>query len=254
MILKNANKEFSMDNGDNVNYVLPCRKFRSSNILRILKSLCSGPKRFSQLKRETQLNDALLLHYLRKLLRYGIITREAEKTYKLRFKVPICYLFLNFHPCTYLGFLGLRQEREIPEPIIALNLLRRLRIIPTKNYIFTTSDALASWKGYELSDFSIKLLSKDDLLDIDAIEERVERVVIEEAKTNLLIMDCTSLTKTATIAMYNLARRYYIPLIYVYEETKELVWLIDIETVKREVISKIVDTRKERDNREVDMV
>ena len=241
---KDMSQKFRIIIGDIVNCILSLRKFRSANVLRILKSLCSGSKRFFQLKAETQLNDAVLLHYLRKLLDYGIVQRETKGIYALKFRTPICYLFALTIPHVYIGFLGLRQGRDIPEPVIALDLLERVGIRITKNYVFTTSDALATWEDYELSDFNVKILKKSDLLDISVMERKIEQVLVGEAKKNLLIMDCTSLTKTATIAMYNLARKYCIPLIYVYEGTKELVWLIDIETVKNEVISRIIESKK----------
>jgi len=54
-------------------------------------------------------------------------------------------------------------------------------------------------------------------------------------KEYIVIMDCTSATKPATIAYYELAQTYQIPLIYVYEETKELKWLISKETIKEKL-------------------
>ena len=222
-------------------------KFRSKNVLKVLKSLCIGAKFFYQLKRETELNDAVLIHYLRKLIEYGVVKHREKGFYALEFKTPICYAFLE-KPNVYIGFLGLRQARSEPEPVIALSLLKTEGIKVERCYIFTTSDALTSWSDYDLSSFNIKLLKRSDLLNIGVIERKIEQVLTEEARENLLIMDCTSLTKTATIAMYNLARKYCIPLIYVYEETKELVWLIDIETVRNEVISRIIETKKLRNN------
>ena len=52
----------------------------------------------------------------------------------------------------------------------------------------------------------------------------------------LVIMDCTSATKPATIAYYELAQTYLIPLIYTYEKTKELKWLISKETIEKRLI------------------
>jgi len=51
----------------------------------------------------------------------------------------------------------------------------------------------------------------------------------------IVIMDCTSATKPATIAYYEIAQTYLIPLIYIYEETKELKWLISRETIKEKL-------------------
>jgi hypothetical protein len=45
-------------------------------------------------------------------------------------------------------------------------------------------------------------------------------------------MDCTSLTKPATMAYYELASTYHVPLIYVYEGTGELKWLISKDTIR----------------------
>ena len=49
----------------------------------------------------------------------------------------------------------------------------------------------------------------------------------------LVIMDCTSATKPATITYYELAQTYLIPLIYICEKTKELKWLISKETIEK---------------------
>jgi len=48
-------------------------------------------------------------------------------------------------------------------------------------------------------------------------------------------MDCTSATKPATIAYYELAQKLWIPLIYVYEETKQLKWLISKEDIQEKL-------------------
>ena len=45
-------------------------------------------------------------------------------------------------------------------------------------------------------------------------------------------MDCTSATKPATIAYYELAQTLLTLLIYIYEETKQLKWLISKESIK----------------------
>ncbi|MEM3694321.1 MAG: hypothetical protein QXI39_09920 [Candidatus Bathyarchaeia archaeon] len=71
------------------------------------------------------------------------------------------------------------------------------------------------------------------MIDIDAVKERVRPQLESLLRSHVVIMDCASLTKPATIAYYELAREYRVPLIYVYEDTKRLKWLISKEDLLR---------------------
>jgi len=76
------------------------------------------------------------------------------------------------------------------------------------------------------------LCYEEEIIDIDAVKNKVSPQLESLLKNYVVIMDCTSATKPATIAYYELAQTYCIPLIYVYEETKKLKWLISKETIK----------------------
>jgi len=51
----------------------------------------------------------------------------------------------------------------------------------------------------------------------------------------MVVIDCTSATKPATIAYYELAQEYMAPLIYVYEDGRSIKWLISKDTLKRKL-------------------
>lgn len=103
--------------------------------------------------------------------------------------------------------------------------------IPELKYIVTSSEAIESWKDLKLQ-YNWILCYENEIINVDAIKEKVKPQLLNLLKDNLVIMDCTSATKPATIAYYDLAQTLWIPLIYVYEDTTELKWLISIETLK----------------------
>jgi len=65
--------------------------------------------------------------------------------------------------------------------------------------------------------------------------DRVEPVLWTLLREYIVIMDCTSATKPATITYYELAQNYLIPLIYIYEKTTSLKWLVSKETIKKKL-------------------
>ncbi|MEM3390598.1 MAG: hypothetical protein QW491_14515, partial [Thermoproteota archaeon] len=50
---------------------------------------------------------------------------------------------------------------------------------------------------------------------------------------HVVILDCTGLTKPATLALYELARTYCAPLVYVFEPEKRLQWCISKESIAK---------------------
>lgn len=80
------------------------------------------------------------------------------------------------------------------------------------------------------------LCYEEEIIDIDVVKNKVTPQLENLLKNHIVIMDCTSATKPATIAYYELARIYCVPLVYVYEETEKLKWLISKETIKRRFV------------------
>jgi len=76
------------------------------------------------------------------------------------------------------------------------------------------------------------LCYEDEIINIDAVKSKVSPQLTSLLKEYIVIMDCTSATKPATIAYYELAQTCQIPLIYIYEGTRQLKWLISKETIK----------------------
>lgn len=202
-------------------------QFRNKNVIKILECLCKNINSFSEIKKFVGLNDASIAHYLRRLICYDIIQKKGKGKYLLRRKTPLCYLFDDVDSFYYVGLLGKRDLHNEPEPETAILLLMQEGIRIDKRIIFTTPEALYSWSNFDFSQYNIKILNTRDLLDISLIEKRLYETIMPEMNNGLIILDCTSLTKTATIAVYNIAIKLNIPLIYVYEDKNKLVWLID---------------------------
>ncbi len=215
-------------------------RFRSANVISILECLCHGIDSFSEIKKKVSLEDASIAHFLKKLIKHDIVEKLGKGRYILKMRTPICYLFDDVDSFYYIGLLGMKNSHMEPEPESAVSLLENEGIKISRRIIFTTPEALYSWRGFDFSDYDIKIISAKDLLDIPVIEEKIHEAILPEMKSGLLILDCTSLTKTATIAMYNLAIKLNIPLIYVYEERRKLVWLISLDDVRKEVKKRLL--------------
>lgn len=87
------------------------------------------------------------------------------------------------------------------------------------------------WRSLKLP-YQWILCYKEEVIKIDAIKGKVKPQLESLLRSHVVIMDCTSLTKPATIAYFELASTYYVPLIYVYEDTGQLKWLISRDTIR----------------------
>jgi len=127
------------------------------------------------------------------------------------------------------------QERlEDHEPKIAIELLKYEKITPNLSYVTTSPEALSDWKHVRLP-YEWILCYEDEIVDIDAVRSKVQPQLEVLLRDYLVIMDCTSSTKPATIAFYQLAQMYLVPLVYVQETTRRLKWLISRNSIMREV-------------------
>lgn len=205
------------------------------NSLRILESISTkgGIANFSEIQEDSGVKGSILAHHLNRLQRLKVIRREVKGTYCLAFKTPLCFIFDSKQkmPIAYFGLLGRKETRKEPEPQVAIGLLEKENLKPDLIYVVTSPDALDDWKQLKLQ-YQWILCYEDEIIDLDAIKEKISPQLLSLLRNYIVVMDCTSATKPATIAYYELAQKLWVPLIYVYEETKQLKWLISDVTIK----------------------
>ncbi|MGQ4891697.1 MAG: hypothetical protein ACP6IP_04315 [Candidatus Njordarchaeia archaeon] len=189
---------------------------------------------FGDLQTLTEIDSSSLSYKLKKLEKLGLIEKLGKGSYILRYKTPLCFLANVKNANMYLGMLGLKESRSEPEPDAAINLLKQYGISIKEAHILATKRTVEDW-SQTLSNYTMHLLTDEELLRIEKMEKRLEKIYTKYMHNKVMILDCTSLTKTATIAFYRIATKYYAPLIYIYEQTKELIWLQDQNTIKEKL-------------------
>ncbi len=191
-----------------------------------------GVATFSQIQAMSGVKGSVLNHHLNRLQHLNIIEKEVKGTYRLKYKTPLCFLFpaKTKIPITYFGLMGKRETRKEPEPKIAIELLEKEKIKPDLIYVVTSPEALNEWKNLKLP-YQWILCYEEEIINIESVKQKILRQLTSLLKESIVIMDCTSATKPATIAYYELAQTYYIPLIYIYEETKKMKWLISRDMI-----------------------
>lgn len=212
--------------------------FSNTNALRAAIAIAKsgGVANFSDICKLSGVKSSTLDHSLSILIEQGVVEKEVKGTYRMKYLTPLCYLFATKRlPIAYLGLLGKRNGRKEPETKTALRLLKAEGIEPTSTYVLTTSLALKDWETTK-PPYEWIICYEDEISDIDAVKKRVEKQLKLLLRDHLLIMDCTSATKPATIAYYELARTYQTPLIYIYEPKLKLKWLQSKETITKEII------------------
>ncbi|MEM3390597.1 MAG: hypothetical protein QW491_14510, partial [Thermoproteota archaeon] len=220
-------------------------------ILRVLGGM-NGEATFDQIWEGTGLIKGKLDYYLeneKSEFRSSGVIEVKEDKYRLRHKTPFCWLYDSEVPVTYLGLLGLKDGNPEPQPKTAFDLLsgEGLEIDRQSARVLTTKDALNQW-GKEINGLGID--SKHFILcesyEIQSIVEMKRRALdlLEKMRDQIVILDCTALTKPAGMALYEIARDYYFPLIYVYSETGKLKWLFSKKTIK-ERLEHLSKTREE---------
>lgn len=200
-----------------------------------------GIANFSEIQAESGVVGSVLNHHLNRLQRLKVIQREVKGTYRLKFRTPLCFVFGSNQrvPIAYFGLLGRRGTRKEPEPQVAINLLEKEHLEPDLIYVVTSPNALNEWEDLKLP-YQWILCYEDEIADVEKIEQKVTPQLLSLLRDYIVIMDCTSATKPATIAYYELAQKLWVPLIYLYEETKQLKWLISRESTKQKLTKKHV--------------
>lgn len=218
-----------------INYGNLLQKGKVSAILRKL-ALGDGEASFSELAKSTGIPKSTLEHNLNILESKKIITKSKRGPIKLTYKTPLCYIFDSPSAYAYLGLLGERNEREESETETAISLLKEKGISFGKVVVATTHRAVAEWESLTRLNVEWCLLSDEEISRVNEVEARTKPKLVELIGNYRVVMDCTSATKPATIAYYRLATLFRVPLIYVYESRKELIWVISREDLKRELI------------------
>lgn len=191
-----------------------------------------GIANFSDIEAQSQVKGSTLIYHLNRLIELGVLEALARGTYGLRYRTPICYLFDTETPIAYVGLLGRRNERTVPETEIAVKLLEKEEHKVGLKYVVSSPEALNEWKAMKL-DCQWILCYEDEIIDIDSVKSKVIPQLQALLKEYVVVLDCTSATKPASIAFYEMAQEYLVPLIYVYERTQSLKWLISKETIKK---------------------
>ena len=227
----------------------------------IVRAICSsgGSARFSDIVRFVLNRGSFDRHRIRQRIYYhlkrmctrGILVRKSKGIYELNTIAPFCLIGLEYPHFSYIGGLGRRLGREEPEPLVATNKLEEelskkfsgFRF--ARKIIITTPEASDEWRDIidKLSGmgFEFIMVSSSTLVDIRKMGDYLTSIVDRLKAGSIPIIDCTSLTKIYTIAAIEVATRECLPVIYIYEDTGELYWLIGIDEAMRRAIKKLLD-------------
>lgn len=208
------------------------------NSRRILEALSEkgGVATFSELQMMSGVKGSVLNHHLNRLQRLEVIQREVKGTYRLTYRTPLCFIFNPKQkiPVAYFGLLGQSEDRQQPEPQVAIQLLEKEKLKPELMYVVTSLETLNGWKPMKLQ-YQWILCYDDEIANVEAVKRKITPQLLSLLRDYIVVMDCTSATKPATIAYYELAQKLWIPLMYLYEQTKQLKWLISRENIEEKI-------------------
>ena len=213
-------------------YAEALRNPKSQIIVRLLAER-GGVASYHELE-EGEIKGSTLVYHLNRLVEAGIVEAKGRGTYQLRYRTPISYLVGSGEKIAYLGLLGEKNGRQTPETEIALRLLEAEGLKTSLKYIVTSPEALSEWSNQKLN-YQWILCYSDEIVDIDSVKGKVLPQLLALLKEYVVVMDCTSATKPASIAFYELAKEYLVPLIYIYEKSGTLKWLQSKEDLKHSI-------------------
>jgi hypothetical protein len=197
-------------------------------------AILGGVSNFSDIESNCPVKGSTLSYHLNRLIQNKVLVSPAKGTYSLKYKTPISYLFETKTPLAYVGLLGRRNHRTKPETDIAVKLLAKENHKVHMIYVVSTPEALHEWSPLK-PDYQWILCYEDEITDIDAIRNKVTPQLETLLKDFIVVLDCTSATKPASIAFYQLAEEYIAPLIYVYENNQSIKWLISKESIEKQL-------------------
>jgi DNA-binding transcriptional ArsR family regulator len=209
----------------------------SENSRKTVKALINlgGEASYKDLQERTALSGSTLVYHLNRLITLDVVESPVKGYYRLKYRTPLSYVFddpgLSY---AYFGLLGRKEDKTEPEPKVALELLSKEKISPSHVYVVTTPEALSDWSDLHLP-YNWILCYEEEIVDIDAILRKTRPQLVSLLRDFVVILDCTSATKPATLAYYKHAEEFYLPLIYVYEENLTIKWLKSKEDIKKEL-------------------
>lgn len=205
---------------------------RSRETIRSISQL-GGEASYSDIESVSNTKGSTLVYHLNRLVSLGVLESPTKGSYRLRYVTPMCFIYGGPDLKTaYFGLLGKREGRERPEPSVALKLLKKEGFSPDLIYVVTSPEALSEWSHLKLP-YQWILCYEDEIVSIDSIKEKVTPQLVEIIRNTLVILDCTSATKPATLAFYEISQTFMLPLFYVYESQHRLHWLLSKETIRK---------------------
>jgi hypothetical protein len=201
--------------------------FKSLKGRKVVQAIATagGISSFSEIETSSGVNGSTLVYHLNRLIMYSIVSSPSKGSYELVYRTPFCLLDDNIREASYFGLLGRRAGRGEPEPEVACALLSTEGMKMDSMHVVTSPDALTEWSSDKLP-YQWLLCYEDEIIDIEKVVKKVEGPLLELMRKGLVVLDCTSATKPASLAFYYLAQKYLVPLVYVYEEKRELRWLL----------------------------
>jgi DNA-binding transcriptional ArsR family regulator len=223
------------------------RALKQENARKIIQFIAEngGSATYKEILDATSLTPSTIRHHLARLeIDFHLIReRKSRSPYSLVHRSPLCFIFSKRQgkKITYFGLLGKRDERDRdPETITAKEILDRKGFEIESAYVLTTHSGIQSWsaeKRLEELNISWIVCSDKDVGSIQALTHKIWKRVSSELENHFVLMDCTSLTKPATIAYFKIASTLMLPLIYVSEENKTLTWIISIEEIRNLILN-----------------
>lgn len=215
--------------GDEPLYEIALSQMSRKKIIKAIAKL-GGTAKFSEIANESGIRDNNLHHHLNVLVNYQIIRQIAGGPYSLKYLTPLGFLFTDQfqskNRVVYFGLLGIKKnDGEVSEYKVAIDLLKREGIEIDLSFVLSSAQGAVSWSE-DVLNVNWILLDNRYITDIDRIVQKIEPVLLDMIGNHIVIIDCTAFNKPATIAMYKLAQRYLIPLIYVDGSGYRLKWLI----------------------------
>ncbi len=192
------------------------------------KLICS----FRDLLLESGMSPSTLQYRLAKLVKGNILRKSSRGYYTLAYRTPLAFLS-DRAPIAYVGLLGLKEGHEEPEWLVASNLLKREGFLLKKIVVIASPKTISSWNNNFMSNVDWKLFKSDELFDPSSCSKVLEPIIAELIKEYALIADITAGPRPAGIVLHKIASRYYVPQIYVREDTKKLYWIVSLEEILR---------------------
>lgn len=222
-------------------YVGALKHKKARKIIRFLAEN-GGSATYKEIEEATKFTSSVIRHHLdRAELEFHVIQKRKRRSpYALAHRSPLCFLFSEDRKIAYFGLLGKGGTGiKDPETVTAKEILEQregfnLEIV----HVLTTSSGRQSWSQdqrlYEINP-RWTICSDQEVTSVETIRKKMLKEVIEALRDHLVVMDCTSLNKPATIAYYKIASELMLPLIYVSEEKKSLSWIISKEDIMNEM-------------------